>query len=84
MAKGKTANPAQRLQVFHAHKKLKWTAYQIQRNLFRGQREGQYLFSARTIKKWTDAIDRSRGDYVAFLRGPDNKQKSGVRECYLA
>jgi len=77
MAKGKTANPAQRLQVFHAHKKLKWTAYQIQRNLFRGQREGQYLFSARTIKKWTDAIDRSRGDYVAFLRGPDNKQKSG-------
>jgi hypothetical protein len=76
MAKGKTANPAQRLQVFHAHKKLKWTADQIQRTLFRGQREGQYLFSARTIKKWTDTIDRSRGDYVAFLRCPD-KQKSG-------
>jgi hypothetical protein len=39
MAKGKTSIPAQRLQVFHAHKKLKWTAHQFQRyySLGRGQ-----------------------------------------------
>ena len=80
--KGKTAVPAQRLQVFHAHKKLKWSTKQIQRNLFAGQRAGEYIFALSTIKKWTDTIDRSRGDYVDFLRGPYNKQKSGRKRVF--